>query len=61
MLLKHAPNAEDASAVPFGISLYPTPFPRKQFEQAEKLQTIYNRLYMAVSEDEEWLHDVLKG
>lgn len=61
MLLKYGPDVEYVHAVPIGVSLRPSFFPRKLFEEAQSLQTAFNRLYAAVSEDEEWLHGALKG
>lgn len=48
-------------AEPVGVSMFPSLLPRALFEEAEALQAIYNRLYVAVSNDEEWLFGVLKG
>ena len=61
MLLKYGPDVEHVNSVPIGVSLRPSPFPRRLFEEAQKLQPIYNRLYAAISEDEQWLSGVLKG
>ncbi|KAL8819278.1 MAG: hypothetical protein Q9191_007767 [Dirinaria sp. TL-2023a] len=61
MLLKYGPDADTVSSVPIGVSLFPTPFPRQLFENAQKLQVYYNRLYASVSEDEEWLYGALRG
>ena len=60
MLLKFGPNVENVHAVPVGVSVCPTPFPKALFEEAQKMQAIYNRLYARVSGDEEWLYKVLK-
>jgi hypothetical protein len=61
MLLKFGFNVEHVHAVPVGVSLLPSSFPKRLFEEAQRLQPIYNRLYAAISEDEEWLYDVLEG
>lgn len=42
------------------MSLFPTPFPRDLFYEAISLQEVYNKLYRAVSEDEEWLYATIK-
>lgn len=47
-------------SVPVGVSIFPTPFPRTCFEDACSVQLAYNRLYVAIAEDEEWLASVLK-
>lgn len=61
MLLKYGLDAESVSARPIGVSLFPSPFPSILFEKAEKLQPIYNRLYAAISEDQDWLGEALRG
>ena len=61
MLLKYGPDPESISSTPIGVTAFPSPFPKKLFELALGLQPIYNRLYAAISEDEEWLGTVLKG
>jgi len=61
MLLKYGPDVEHVNTVPVGVSLLPSSFPKRFFEEAQQLQPIYNRLYAAISEDEEWLYDVLEG
>ena len=61
MQLKYGPDAESVSSTPIGVSVFPTPFPRFLFEQAQTLQPIYNTLYAAISEDEDWLYEVLRG
>jgi len=61
MLLKYGPDANSVHGVPVGVSLFPSLFPEKTFKQAQELQTVYNRLYAAVSQDEEWLGGVLEG
>ncbi len=61
MLLKYGSDANSVHGVPVGVSLFPGLFPRELFEEARALQTVYNRLYAAVSQDEEWLGGVLEG
>lgn len=61
MLLKYGADANSVSGVPVGVSLFPSPFPREKFDEARRLQVVFNRLYVAVSEDEEWLGRVLDG
>ena len=50
-----------AVARPVGISVIPTPFPRARFDQAFELQTVFNDLYLRVSEDEEFLRGILEN
>ncbi|KAJ3747659.1 hypothetical protein DFH05DRAFT_1441827 [Lentinula detonsa] len=47
------------SAIHAPISLFPTPFPRVQFEQAQRLQSIYNVLYSRIAMDTEFLDQIM--
>lgn len=46
---------------PIGVTMFPTPFPRRLFLQALELQPLMNVLYARVAEDAEWLASVLVG
>jgi hypothetical protein len=46
---------------PIGVAVFPTLFPRGLYYEALELQTIYNKLYTAVAEDEHWLYQTLQG
>jgi glutathione synthase len=52
------PNKVLATNAP--VTLFPSPFPRKNFEQARSLQTIYNELYAAIASNEKWLESIMK-
>lgn len=52
------PNHVLATNAP--VTLYPSPFPRTCFRQAQALQTVYNELYAAIASDEEWLGEIMK-
>lgn len=43
------------------VTLFPSPFPKECFEQGRLLQTTYNELYAAISNDEEWIEDIMTG
>jgi glutathione synthetase len=45
---------------PVGVTLFPTLFPLELFNQALTLQKVYNKLYAAAGEDQDWLHETLK-
>ncbi|KAF2098149.1 glutathione synthase [Rhizodiscina lignyota] len=56
-------RAEEEHSVPtrpVGVSLVPSQFPRKCFEQGVRIQGIYNELYAKVASDEAWLAQALK-
>ncbi|TVY46725.1 Glutathione synthetase large chain [Lachnellula occidentalis] len=61
-LLKLVNTDQDSTVLTHavGACLFPTLFPKEQFEQALGLQKVYNKLYARVAEDEEWLYDTLK-
>lgn len=48
------------TALPIGVSLFPSVLPKQCFEEARDLQHIYNALYAAIACDHEWLRDILK-
>ena len=62
-LLKNVNSSEENTVVAhsIGVSLFPTLFPRALFDEALAIQRVYNKLYAAIAEDEEWLHGTLKG
>ncbi|KAI0807526.1 glutathione synthase [Fomes fomentarius] len=47
------------SAIHAPLALFPSPFPRKEFERAKKLQRYYNVLYARVALDEAFLDRVM--
>jgi hypothetical protein len=42
------------------VTLFPSPFPRVCFEQAKSIQSAYNQLYASISQDEEFLKDIIQ-
>lgn len=53
-------DAAGIVAVCAPVTLFPSPFPRLCFEQAQAVQKAYNELYAAVSRDEVFLSDIVK-
>ena len=53
-------DAAEVLATNAPVTIFPSPFPRSLFKQAQSLQKAYNELYAAISNDEEWLEDVMK-
>jgi glutathione synthase len=49
------------SAIHAPYSLFPTPFPRHLFQQAQQLQPLYNALYAHVTTDHPFLDQVVGG
>ena len=48
------------TARPVGASILPTVFSRERFEEAIKLQTAFNELYVRAASDPDWLYSVIK-
>jgi hypothetical protein len=56
-----APVPPPTRAQPAPLSLFPTPFPRRLYQQANSLQNMLNSLYMRVSLDHKFLDKVIGG
>ncbi|KAJ5689122.1 hypothetical protein N7462_003514 [Penicillium macrosclerotiorum] len=52
------PNRVLATNAP--VTIFPSPFPRACFEEAQALQTAYNQLYASITCDEKWLGKVME-
>lgn len=52
------PNRVLATNAP--VTLFPSPFPKACFEEAQALQTVYNQLYAAITCNEEWLGKIIQ-
>lgn len=53
------PPITPTSAIHAPLALFPTPFPRKAFLEAQRLQSLYNLLYARVAMDEGFLDRVM--
>lgn len=53
-------NKHHVAATNAPVTLFPSPFPKKCFEQARSLQQAYNELYAAIADDEKWLEEVIQ-
>src|ERR1700694_333047 len=42
------------------VTLFPSPFPRVCFDQAQSIQEAYNELYASISQDEEFLKGIVE-
>lgn len=42
------------------VTLFPSPFSKACFEEAQALQTVYNQLYAAITCNEQWLGRVIE-
>jgi glutathione synthase len=42
------------------VTLFPSPFPRVCFQQAQSIQKSYNELYASISQDEAFLKDIVE-
>jgi glutathione synthase len=43
------------------VTLFPSPFPESCFWEGRLLQTTFNELYAAVSNDEQWIEEIMEG
>ncbi|SCU90927.1 LADA_0F07140g1_1 [Lachancea dasiensis] len=60
-LVMYPPNFKTSQGLLAPTTLFPTPFPRKSFEQAISVQTLYNELYAKVSQDKDhWLGNLIE-
>ncbi|KAF8585023.1 glutathione synthase [Ramaria rubella] len=57
--INDSPPPAPTSAIHAPMTLFPTPFPRRLFTQAKKLQRIYNVLYARIAMDESFLDQVM--
>jgi hypothetical protein len=48
-----------SSAIHAPISLFPSPVPRKLFEQGQRIQRIYNVLYSRITMDDKFLDEIM--
>jgi glutathione synthase len=42
------------------VTLFPSPFPRVCFDQAQSIQEAYNELYAAIAQDEDFLKSIVE-
>ncbi|CUS20775.1 LAQU0S01e14378g1_1 [Lachancea quebecensis] len=55
-LIMYPPHPDFSQGAVAPTTLYPTPFPRRSFDQAISVQTLYNALYANIAQDRgEWL------
>ncbi|KAF1971783.1 glutathione synthase [Bimuria novae-zelandiae CBS 107.79] len=56
------PNQDPAGvlAATAPVTLFPSLFPRKCFEEGLSIQTAYNELYSAIARDEDWLKGIVE-
>jgi glutathione synthase len=53
-------NSHHISATNAPVTLFPSLFPRSCFKHARSIQKVYNELYAAIANDEDWLEGILK-
>lgn len=55
-----ASDPEGILAMSAPVTLFPSPFPKSCFAEARAIQTKYNELYARISQDEEFLGDLVQ-
>ena len=58
-VLKVPPATGEIFSRPIGVTLRPTSFPKKFYEESLFLQLGFNKLYCAVANDDKWLEITL--
>ncbi len=53
-------NSRKVLATNAPVTLFPSPFPKSCFDNAQAIQKVYNELYAAVANDEQWLEGIAK-
>ncbi|PYH96684.1 glutathione synthase [Aspergillus ellipticus CBS 707.79] len=53
-------TAHNVLCYPVAATIFPTLFPRAQFDRAWGLQSVYNELYCILAADERWIYDTIK-
>lgn len=53
-------DTEGILATSAPVTLFPSPFPKSCFEEAKAIQTTYNELYALISQDEEFLTEMVQ-
>ena len=53
-------NSHHVLATNAPVTLFPSPFPKSCFKHARSLQKVYNELYAAIANDEDWLGVMVK-
>ncbi|KAI9661607.1 MAG: hypothetical protein M1821_008845 [Bathelium mastoideum] len=49
------------SATPAPVTLFPSLFPQRCYDEALAIQSTYNELYAAIAQDEDWLRSIVEG
>lgn len=58
--VKDVQNPHHVLATNAPVTLFPSPFPRSCFKQAQGLQKAYNELYAKIANDEAWISEIMK-
>ena len=53
-------NPHNVLATNAPVTLFPSPFPRSCFEDAQSIQRLYNELYAAIATDDAWLETIVQ-
>jgi hypothetical protein len=67
LAVRPAPSFVESTRDPAGVlattapvTLFPSLFPRRSFEEGLAIQTAYNELYSAIARDEGWLKGIVE-
>lgn len=59
-LLPEGADSNHVLATTAPVTLFPSPFPRACFAEAQALQTVYNQLYATITSNQEWLGGIIE-
>lgn len=59
-LLPEGADSNHVLATTAPVTLFPSPFPKACFEEAQALQTLYNQLYATITSNQEWLGGIIE-
>lgn len=59
-LIKAEHDPQGVLATTTAVTLFPSPFPRVCFEQAQDIQKAYNELYASIASDEQFLQSIVE-
>jgi hypothetical protein len=59
-IVRHEADPHGILATTAPVTLFPSPFPRVCFDQAQSIQEAYNELYAAIAQDEDFLKSIVE-
>src|SRR5690606_24838457 len=51
---------EETGVINAPVSIFPTPFPKKAFQDALQVQPLFNQLVQDIADDDAFLHEIME-